>query len=61
MSENESYAMTERGWDIAADVWERFCFQGEDIESVAASYDLDIDHITILMSMAFTGGLISLD
>lgn len=63
MSEHEPesfWAMTEQGWQIAGDIWRRFAFEGEDINEIAAEYDLTIDHLTVLMSMAFSGGGIKL-
>lgn len=59
MSEQESgssWSMTEEGWAIAGDIWHRFAYEGEDINKIAAEYEMTVDHLTVLMSMAFSGG-----
>lgn len=57
----DSYRMTEKGWAIAATIWEAFVYQGEDINDLAASFGMGIDELCVLMVMAFQGGMISLD
>lgn len=62
MSETpDAYAMTEKGWAIAEDVWYRFAYEQEDVHAIAASYGMAHEEILILMTMAFQGGKISLD
>lgn len=57
----EGYRMTEKGWEIAGDIWSRFVYEGEDINAIAGSYGMTVDEVSVLMAMAFQGGMISLD
>lgn len=59
--EPEAYTMTQKGWDIAADVWTRFVYYQEDINVIAESHGMSMDEICVLMAMAFQGGVIDLD
>lgn len=56
-----SYAMTERGWKLAAQIWSRFVDGKEDIDLIAADFGMVREDITILMAIAFQGGVTRLE
>jgi hypothetical protein len=51
--EDDVYKLTPQGWAMATEIFDRFANKGENIEAIAAHFDMEVPEIQVLMAMAF--------